>query len=435
MGRESREARTRRLLEDMPRPMLFALARGLDADVDANTYKDDLVDVLVAVSVSDLRRGLAEAVNATDLRTVCNRLGYTNTGSQAKMATRLVEALEAPGARITRWRPFVEARTFARSLKLASQSAWWAFVHGERATQERLPEDVPMTPYEVYGKSGWTSWGDFLGTDNPARHLIEYRPFKRARAYVRALGLANASEWKAFCAKRIGNRRVLPPDIPSAPYSVYAEHGWVSFGDWLGNDRVHASKLEYRTFEKARAFVRSIGIQTETEWRAYCRGEIHRSTPRPIDVPSNPNRSYRDHGWVTWGYFLGTNSVALYNRTYRSFASARAYVREQGLVDSKVWRVWCAAGNRPHDIPAAPDQVYAGKGWVSWGDFFGSQNVHPARMKRRPLREAAAFVRGLGIRNRTEFVRAWRDGRIPKDIPLTIDRMPGWKDWSSFLGT
>lgn len=51
------------------------------------------------------------------------------------------------------------------------------------------------------------------------------------------------------------------------------------------------------------------------------------------------------------------------------------------------------------------------------------------------MREAQAFVRKLGIRNKTEFMRAWRDGRIPKDIPLTIDRMPGWKSWSSFLGS
>jgi hypothetical protein len=181
--------------------------------------------------------------------------------------------------------------------------------------------------------------------------------------------------------------------------------------------------------------VRALGIITEPEWQAYCRGEVHRSTPRPLDIPSNPHRTYKDEGWVSCGEFFGTGSVALYNRTFRSYASARAYVRSQGLVDSKDWRVWCAAGKRPPDIPGAPDQIYAGKGWVSWGEFFGTGNVHPARLNRRPIREAQRFVRKLGIRNKTEFMRAWHEGRIPKDIPLTIDRMPGWKSWSSFLGS
>jgi hypothetical protein len=72
---------------------------------------------------------------------------------------------------------------------------------------------------------------------------------------------------------------------------------------------------------------------------------------------------------------------------------------------------------------------------VSWGEFFGSDNIHPARRERLPVRDAQALVRRLGIRTRTEFMRAWHDGRIPKNIPLTIDRMPGWKGWSSFLGS
>jgi hypothetical protein len=434
MSRGSREQRIRRFLEEMPRQMLFALARGLDADVDHNTYKDELVDALVEYPLTALRRGLAAHVNVTDLRRTCKRLGYSDTGAQARLATRLIEAVLQPDARISRWRSFEQARAFARCLRLASQSEWWAFVRGDASRDIQLPDDIPKSPHAAYAKRGWTSWGDFLGTDNPARQLIRYRPFKQARAYVRSLGLANAVEWKKLCARKEGNRRVLPPDIPSSPDRVYADQGWISFGDWLGNEHVHASKIEYRSYDEARAFVRSLGIRTEPEWRTYCRGETHPETPRPDDVPTNPHRMYRGRGWVSWGHFFGTYSIAVYNRTYRSFAAARTYVRKQGITSAKEWRVWCAAGKRPADIPSCPDRVYAGKGWVSWGYFFGTENVHPSRRRWRSMTDATAIVRRLGIANKTEFVRAWHEGRIPKDIPLTIDRMPGWKSWDRFLG-
>ena len=434
MDRDLRDARVRQLLDEMSRPMVYALARAIDADVRASTFRHHLIDAVAVAPLPVLRRGFADGVNLADLKRLCTRLGYSSAGSAAKLAGRLIAAVEEPAARITRWRPFEQARAFARRLQLASQKQWYAFARGRMPEKGELPADVPIAPYAAYAEKGWTDWGDFLGTDNPARHLIDYRPFEHARGYARALGLETAKEWYAFCRKKIGNRRALPPDIPSAPDRVYADKGWDGFGDWLGTGRLHASKIKYRSYAQARAFVRALGIRNEPEWQEYCRGEIHRSSPRPIDVPSNPQRTYKNRGWVSWGEFFGTGNLAPYQREFRSYQAARDYVRKQGLVDSKDWRAWCAAGKRPPDIPGAPDAIYAGKGWVSWGEFFGTGNIHPGRLQRRPMREAQTLVRKLRLRTKTEFMRAWHEGRIPKDIPLTIDRMPGWKSWSSFLG-
>ena len=33
------------------------------------------------------------------------------------------------------------------------------------------------------------------------------------------------------------SRGCLPADIPSAPNQMYAEEGWVSMADWLGNGK------------------------------------------------------------------------------------------------------------------------------------------------------------------------------------------------------
>ena len=358
----------RELLEEMSRPMLYAMARKLAVKIYASTPKDELIDALAPVSAPWLRDGLA-ATALPDLRALCKRLGYAATGNEFMLAARLVLAVDQPDARLSRWRSFAEARSFARNLNLRAQSEWYALARGRLPRRARLPADIPNSPHAAYAESGWISWADFLGTENTARQTIEYRPFARARAYVRSLGLANASEWKRFASRMNGNRHVRPADIPATPERVYAAKGWVSYGDWLGNGRVHGSKIRYRSYIGARRFVRALRIQTEPEWQAYCRGEIHRSKPRPLDVPSNPHRTYKGAGWVSWGKFLGTNSVALYNRTFRTYEAARAYVRSRGVTTSKEWRVWCAKGSRPSDIPGAPDIVYRGRGWISWPHF------------------------------------------------------------------
>jgi hypothetical protein len=57
----------------------------------------------------------------------------------------------------------------------------------------------------------------------------------------------------------------------------------------------------WRGFEKARDFASSLGLSTRAEWRMFAR-----SHARPVDVPANPARTYRDHGWNGWADFLGS---------------------------------------------------------------------------------------------------------------------------------
>jgi hypothetical protein len=61
------------------------------------------------------------------------------------------------------WRPFVDARGWARALGLGRQSDWKAF-----CSSGNLPPDIPKHPVDVYGAQ-WIGWGDWLGTGRPRR--------------------------------------------------------------------------------------------------------------------------------------------------------------------------------------------------------------------------------------------------------------------------
>jgi len=121
------------------------------------------------------------------------------------------------------------------------------------------------------------------------------RPFKKARAFVHRLNLKTAEDWRKF--SRSGKK---PADIPSSPNKVYKDQGWVSMGDWLGTGTVANRNKKFRPFKKARAFVHSLNLETQGDWRKFCR-----SGNRPADIPSNPDKEYKDKGWISWSDWLG----------------------------------------------------------------------------------------------------------------------------------
>src|SRR5262245_52730996 len=91
----------------------------------------------------------------------------------------------------------------------------------------------------------------------------------------------------------------MPRDIPTNPNQVYGDQ-WVSWPDWLDYEPVR-----WRPFEEARAFVRSLGLTSVKKWNVY-----RLSERMPADIPSNPNTTYKNDGWLGWGDWLGSGNKA-----------------------------------------------------------------------------------------------------------------------------
>ena len=124
---------------------------------------------------------------------------------------------------------------------------------------------------------------------------MQYRSFKKARAFARSLGLKSGTEWRDYC--KSGKK---PDDIPANPNQTYANDGWVGWGDWLGTGRIASRLRKYRSYKKARAFVRGLNLKSGTEWRDYCK-----SGKKPADIPTKPYRTYAEDGWAGTSDWLG----------------------------------------------------------------------------------------------------------------------------------
>lgn len=284
-------------------------------------------------------------------------------GAKAAVGMELATFAGAVRAKVWRsmaranWRPFEEARVWARGLGLKSVAEWMRFTR-----TADMPTDIPHSPVSAY--RDWAGWGDWLGTGTKARAAGdkiyaktagEWRAFEQARDFVRALGLKNVRQWKEFARS---NR--MPPDIPNAADRIYADAGWVNWGDWLGTGAVADKNRAKRPFEEARAFVRALGLKQVEDWREYVKSGF-----KPDDIPSHPEKTYADKGWAGEADWIGSKPG---KRKWRSFEEARAFVCSLGLTSSTKWKAYARSSERPSDIPATPGLVYASeyRGMADW---------------------------------------------------------------------
>jgi hypothetical protein len=300
-------------------------------------------------------------------------------------------------------RSFLHAREFARKLKLTSLKEWRKF-----ASSGQLPSDIPADPVHAYQGHGWVNLADWLGIQR------RVRPYEEARAFVRKLKLQSAAEWRKWSSS---TKR--PTDIPSAPYRSYANAGWVNWADWLGTEK------HKRPFAEARDFARSLGLKSIRQWKQFVA-----SKKLPFDIPARPQDAfaYGKEGWAGYDDWLGKQKIK------RPFVEARAFARRLGISTVLEWQRYTRSKNFPADIPKWPDRTYAADGWVDWGDWLGTGRSRNWRAKKRPFREARAFVRSLHLKNWREFAKS---GRRPKDIPSTPEiayANEGWAGFEDWMG-
>jgi hypothetical protein len=343
------------------------------------------------------------------------------------------------------WRSFFEARAFVRSLGLEDKDAWSRWCQGATVGRPIRPPDIPSAPWQVYRGHGWHSFGDWLAT---GRRRGNWRTFAEARRYVRTLGLTSAGEWKRFVRGKIPEKGRRPEDIPVKPEYAYADLGWSGWDDWLGLEQFRISPPvssdasvsgPYVSFEIARQFARSLNLQSSSQWRRFCRGELSEFGQLPADIPAAPHSVYRSQGWRGMADWLGQGrSVG----NWMEFKQARRFVHGLGIRSAAEWRMY-ATGQlakippKPIDIPATPAKVYRANGWIDWGDWLGTQAKARPHRQWREFEHARTFVRALRLANAEDWEAFSKSDQRPVDVPTNpavVYRNKGWAGMRDWLG-
>ena len=188
------------------------------------------------------------------------------------------------------------------------------------------------------------------------------------------------------------------------------------------------SRFEWMPFEEAREFVRGLGLKSQNEWRKYLQ-----SNNKPFNLTSKPERVYKNKGWISFRDWIGT--LKGWDGKWEDFYIARDFVRSFNLKNQSEWINYTKSKNKPFNIPATPERYYKGKGWISLGDWLGTNREHKKDFL--TFNEARILVRSFELKNQND----WRNWRKSKNCPNNIPSQPeiyyknsGWISFADFIG-
>jgi superfamily II DNA or RNA helicase len=317
---------------------------------------------------------------------------------------------------------YEKAQFFVSSLNLHSQKEWQ-----EYCKSGAKPNNIPSDPRRVYKDNGWMDLHFWLGNQEKSKLNITFLSFDKARSFIRSIKLTGQKDWSEYCKSKN-----FPFNIPKKPNKFYSKE-WLGYGDWLGTGKVSNKDKQFRSFEEAREFVRSLKLNTVSDWKRFCT-----SGSKPQDIPSNPNNTYKDQGWISFNDWLDSNYISTKNINWLPFEKAIKHVHKLNLKSEKEWKQYCKSGKKPNNIPYSPKQVYKGLGYKDFGDWLGSGNRATGSINYLEYDEAREIVKSLNISSTSEWKEFVKTGRLPINIPKAPHyyyKGKGWTSYGDWLGT
>ena len=224
----------------------------------------------------------------------------------------------------------------------------------KKLTKENIiPYFIPNRPERFYQKRGWISWSDFLSNENIIQNQKKkFVSYDECRKYALYNDIKTVSSWY---------KNNKPNNIPSVPKDVYNE--WTNWSDFLDvfiiSDQ-DKSKL-YMSYDECKKYIYDNlpHINSGPQLRKYV---IDNDI---INIPLNPDFSYKDKGWISWDSFL--------SKDYLNYEDSKKIVKKLNIKSNSEWRKWIKNKDKKYkNIPKNPNIVYK-KEWVSWYDWLGNK--------------------------------------------------------------
>ena len=316
------------------------------------------------------------------------------------------------------WMSFSQAKAFIQTQDIQSAAGFNAW-----KKKGLKPANFPSRPEKIY-KENWTSWGDFLGTENLSTRGREWMSYGEAKTYIQAQGIKTHEEFDQWT--RSGQR---PENFPSNPNRTY-EEDWTSWGDFLGTGNLSTREKQWMNFEEAQTFIRKQNFKNAKEFRRWASSDL-----KPENFPSHPERTYKE-SWISWGDFLGTGNIFTREKQWMKYSAAKRYVQSLGIDNLRDFIEWLRSDRRPENFPPQPHQVY--KEWTSAADFLSSVEKDEEYM---PYQEAKIFISSMRLKTIRDFfeMRKFESDVFPENFPsnpqVVYKKSGEWKGWDDFLDT
>lgn len=321
------------------------------------------------------------------------------------------------------WYRFLDLRkktfykTYAEAKRVTQRAA--VTTQQDYAKLARKHPRLPSAPYKVYS-SDWQGWSAFLAP----RKSRFYESYDEAKKAVRAMGIANGSDYRL--------RYKLDPKLPSVPEQSYAEE-WSGWSDFLGSK---AKRLAEQLASEGNSYTRQLKAKAKQKTPAYesfedavkaaralgvnGRREYEKSYSVDPKLRANPQKIYKT-SWLGWDFFLKGQNTSFYS----TYEEAKRAVRSLGI---RTYREYQVRYKEDPRLPSNPNTFYRDH-WESFPAFTGGSG--PSRY--RKLEDAAKATQALGIKSGAEYRRRFKEDPMLPHNPAGVYSSE-WRSWHVFLG-
>jgi len=122
-----------------------------------------------------------------------------------------------------------------------------------------------------------------------------------------------------------------------------------------------------------------------------------------------------------------------------SYGDCKNYIKELNIKSKTEW--YKKTHLLPDNIPNDPAQSYLNRGWISWGDFLGTNRTQDniKAQKYIPYDESKKWIKNnLEIYTLIQWKKSAKENKIPDFMPNRPERFykdRGWISWGDFLST
>jgi len=191
-------------------------------------------------------------------------------------------------------------------------------------------------------------------------------------------------------------------------------------------DKVATSN--WQSYEDAKKYTSKLNLKSQRQWYEYLE-----TNNKPLDIPRSPEGFYkRQKTWISWGDFLGTNSIATYNRKYVSFDECKKFAKKNKIINVVQWKNLV---NIPSNITKSPHKTYK-KEWKGWGDFFGTNRRRSNKSKFLNYKDAKKYISKLNLKSLRQWFKYKNTEKFPDFLPKypsDFYKNSGWNSWNDFL--
>ncbi|MBL7102871.1 MAG: DEAD/DEAH box helicase family protein [Bacteroidales bacterium] len=229
-----------------------------------------------------------------------------------------------------------------------------------------------------------------------------YRSYENAKEAAQKIGIKSESKYRIRYRKN--------PRLPSKPHNTYKNKGWTNWYNFLGTEMPNF----YPTYNEAKNATQKLGIKSLIEYKQH-----YKENPK---LPSQPDRTYKNNGWIDWNDYFGTKDIS----NYPTYEEAKNAVRTLSI---KSYKSYKKRHNEDPRLPYNPQETYKNKGWVNFFEFLGINKIiiYPT------YDEAKQAVLKLNITSEKEYrLGRKEDVRLPS-TPARYYNNKGWIDNYDFF--